>query len=147
MHSQRIQEAAAAYLREVDTRPGEHWTRGEVERHLVAFAERVLEKYGPRPEAAAVQHQSARGYNSTPTVAAASGTTPDGASNLSGVWAVVYGNYDPPETDSLWTTEEEATKRAGELNESGDSGMWEVQRRAVNVRHTKGEGGKCSPTS
>jgi hypothetical protein len=31
------------------------------------------------------------------------------------VWAVVYGNYEPYEVNSLWTTEELARRRAGNL--------------------------------
>lgn len=44
---------------------------------------------------------------------------------MSEVWAVVFSNYSPAEIDSLWTTEEEASKRRDELNEKS-SGMWQV---------------------
>jgi len=42
MHNPKIQAAASAYLKSVDTRPGEPWRPGEVERHLVGFAEQYL---------------------------------------------------------------------------------------------------------
>lgn len=49
------------------------------------------------------------------------------------VWAVVYGNYEPPETDSLWTTEIAAQKRADDLDEADDLGAaWRVMAIEVN---------------
>ena len=47
------------------------------------------------------------------------------------VWAVVYGNYEPPELDSLWNSEQAARERAAEL---GDD--WQVCRFTV---HEKGD--------
>lgn len=37
------------------------------------------------------------------------------------VWAVMFGNYEPSEIDSLWDTEEDADKRAAQLD-----GDWRV---------------------
>ena len=37
------------------------------------------------------------------------------------IWVVQYGNYDPPEIDTCWTTEALAQQRAAQLG-----GMWEV---------------------
>jgi hypothetical protein len=45
MHDRRIEQAAADYLERVDTRPGQPWSRGEVQRNLVAFAEHVLRSW------------------------------------------------------------------------------------------------------
>ena len=42
------------------------------------------------------------------------------------VWAVVFGNYEPPEIDSLWTTEARAEERAQELNRESDNPRWGV---------------------
>jgi hypothetical protein len=43
-------------------------------------------------------------------------------------WSVVYGNYEPPEVDSDWVSEELAKRRATKLNSTaGSSGMWEVR--------------------
>lgn len=44
----------------------------------------------------------------------------------SAAYAVVWGNEFPAEVDSLWTTEDEAQKRADELNEKYDG--WHVSR-------------------
>lgn len=38
------------------------------------------------------------------------------------IYAVQFGNYSPPEIDSLWTTFAEARRRADGLRDS----MWEV---------------------
>jgi hypothetical protein len=43
------------------------------------------------------------------------------------VWAVMYGNYEPAEIDSLWATEELARRREDELDAApGSTGMWRV---------------------
>jgi hypothetical protein len=43
------------------------------------------------------------------------------------VWAVVYGNYEPTEVDSLWATEELAKRRKDEVDAQPlSSGMWDV---------------------
>lgn len=48
------------------------------------------------------------------------------------VFMVRYANYDPPEVDSLWTTAEEAQKRADELDEQyKDAAGWKVTARTV----------------
>lgn len=49
------------------------------------------------------------------------------------VYAVVYSNYDPPETDSIYATRELACARAKQLNERDDTGMWEVMERMVRT--------------
>ena len=43
------------------------------------------------------------------------------------IYAVVYGNYDPPEVDSLFTHELDAVEQCEKLNSKSDTGMWEVQ--------------------
>jgi len=42
------------------------------------------------------------------------------------VWAVVYGNYGPPEVHSLWETEELAQKRADMLGSPWRPEQWVV---------------------
>lgn len=48
------------------------------------------------------------------------------------VWAVVYGNYEPAEVDSLWATEELARKELARKREAaldkaaGSASMWRV---------------------
>lgn len=41
------------------------------------------------------------------------------------VWAVVFGNYEPQETDSVWETKELAQRRARKLN--FPVGEWTVE--------------------
>lgn len=41
------------------------------------------------------------------------------------VWVVHYGNYYPPEVDSIWSTKEKAQQRIDELDET-DPGPWEM---------------------
>jgi hypothetical protein len=44
------------------------------------------------------------------------------------VWCVRYGNYDPPEVDSLWVSDALAQRRADKLNDTPDStGMWSAE--------------------
>lgn len=42
------------------------------------------------------------------------------------VWAVIFSNYEPVETDSLWTTEERAEERAEELGDGWRVVSWLV---------------------
>lgn len=42
------------------------------------------------------------------------------------VWAVVYGNYDPFEVNSLWHTEARAKQRASELQGDYRVIEWEI---------------------
>jgi hypothetical protein len=84
MHSPRLQRLADEYLDSVDTRPGERWTRGEVHRHLIGFAEVVLRNYGRGAEPVAggpATAPSASGNNQAANVPATAGTTPGAASN------------------------------------------------------------------
>jgi hypothetical protein len=50
------------------------------------------------------------------------------------IFAVVYGNYDHPEVNSLWADELDATEKCEALNRDSDTGMWEVQRMTLNER-------------
>lgn len=43
------------------------------------------------------------------------------------VWAVVFSNYEPPEVDSLWTTEARAEERAEELGAGWGVTGWDVK--------------------
>ena len=43
------------------------------------------------------------------------------------VWAVVYGNYGPPEVDSLWETKELAQKCANTLGSPWTINEWPVR--------------------
>lgn len=45
------------------------------------------------------------------------------------MFAVIYGNYFPRETDSVWATKEQAEKRADQLNDEDELGsrMWTVE--------------------
>jgi len=84
MHSQRLQRLADEYLGRVDTRSGDRWTRGEVHRHLIGFAEVVLRDYGRGAEPVAGVTEtspSASGNNQAANVPATAGTTPGAASN------------------------------------------------------------------
>lgn len=42
------------------------------------------------------------------------------------VYAVVFSNYEPPEVDSLWVSQELAELRRDELSDQGRSG-WDVE--------------------
>ena len=61
MHDPKIEQAAAEYLERVDTRPGQPWRRGEVQRHLVAFAEEVLHDQVRAEIQRIVRHEPAHG--------------------------------------------------------------------------------------
>jgi len=43
------------------------------------------------------------------------------------MWVVRFSNYHPAEIDSMHKSREEAEKRRDELNEEGDTSMWEVE--------------------
>lgn len=43
------------------------------------------------------------------------------------VYAVIYGNYEPAEVDSLWSTRERADERAAELGEGWTTVNWQVK--------------------
>ena len=42
------------------------------------------------------------------------------------IWAVIFSNYEPTETDSLWTTKERAEERADELGDGWRVVAWAV---------------------
>lgn len=56
------------------------------------------------------------------------------------IWAVVYGNYEPAEVDSLWATEDLALRREEKLDEAadGDMSMWRVVQWKVGTEDPDG---------
>jgi hypothetical protein len=55
------------------------------------------------------------------------------------VYAVVYGNYDPPEVESLWSTKRGARTRERWLNDSSPASMWRVVKMKVDPGHSAEE--------
>ncbi len=47
------------------------------------------------------------------------------------IYSVEYGNYFPPEVDSMYQHENDANRRCEELNSKSDTDMWEVYTRHV----------------
>jgi len=56
------------------------------------------------------------------------------------IYTVEFSNYDPPETDGIFSTREAAQKRADELNASSDWEAWDVHVHALQAAVASREG-------
>lgn len=56
------------------------------------------------------------------------------------IYAVVYGNYDPPEVAALYADELSAVEDAEARNAAAQTGMWEVQPMTLHERSGRTDG-------